>query len=164
MSLWLRFSRSALGTNNPVYTKQMAEHSLARVNELREWGFFDAPLYNQTFSKPVVARNITLLERVMITHLIKENGRIAGAAGFSLDGEKIHFFKAKSVILCTGAGGFKPNGFPICDLTHDGTVMAYNIGAKSNRKKNGMTGIRAGPQMLPPVLMDGTVCLKESPE
>ncbi len=52
-----------------------------------------------------------------------------------MDEEKIHFFKAKSVILCTGAGGFKPNGFPICDLTHDGTVMAYNIGAKVTGKE-----------------------------
>jgi len=51
--------------------------------------------------------------------------------------------KAKSVILCTGAGGFKPNGFPICDLTHDGTIMAYNIGAKSNPVKNGMMAIQA---------------------
>ncbi len=122
-------SASALGTNNPVYTRQMAEHSLARVNELREWGFFDSPLYNNSFSKPITERNIPLVERVTITHLLKENGKIVGAAGFSADEQKVHFFKAKSVILCTGAGGFKPNGFPICDLTHDGTIMAYNIGA-----------------------------------
>ena len=128
-------SRSALGTNNPVYTRQMAEHSLARVNELKEWGFFESPLYNKSFSKPIKERDIPVKERIVITHLIKEDGRIAGAAGFSLDEEKIHFFKAKSVILCTGAGGFKPNGFPICDLTHDGTVMAYEIGAKVTGKE-----------------------------
>jgi succinate dehydrogenase/fumarate reductase flavoprotein subunit len=128
-------SASALGTNNPVYTRQMAEHSLARVNELREWGFFDSPLYNNSFSKPITARNIPLVERVTITHLLKENGKIVGAAGFSADEQKVHFFKAKSVILCTGAGGFKPNGFPICDLTHDGTIMAYNIGAKVTGKE-----------------------------
>jgi succinate dehydrogenase/fumarate reductase flavoprotein subunit len=128
-------SASALGTNNPVYTRQMAEHSLARVNELREWGFFDSPLYNNSFSKPITARNIPLVERVTITHLLKENGKILGAAGFSADEQKVHFFKAKSVILCTGAGGFKPNGFPICDLTHDGTIMAYNIGAKVTGKE-----------------------------
>ncbi len=128
-------SRSALGTNNPVYTRQMAEHSLARVNELRDWGFFDSPLYNNCFNKPIKERDISVLERIVITHLIKENGRIAGAAGFSLDEEKIHIFRAKSVILCTGAGGFKPNGFPICDLTHDGTVMAYEIGAKVTGKE-----------------------------
>ncbi len=128
-------SRSALGTNNPVYTRQMAEHSLARVNELREWGFFDSPLYNKAFSKPIVERKIPLIERVMITHLIKEEGKIAGAAGFSLDEEQVVIIAAKSIILCTGAGGFKPNGFPICDLTHDGTVMAYNIGAKVTGKE-----------------------------
>ena len=128
-------SRSALGTNNNVYTKQMAEHSLARVNELKEWGFFDSSLYNKSFSKPIDERNIALQERVTITHLIKENGKVVGAAGFSIDKEKIIFYEAKSVILCTGAGGFKPNGFPICDLTHDGTVMAYNIGAKVTGKE-----------------------------
>lgn len=128
-------SRSALGSNNAVYTRQMAEHSKARVDELREWGFFDSALYNNSFSKPITERNIPILERIVITHLIKEEGRIAGAAGFSLDEEKLYFFKAKSVILCTGAGGFKPNGFPICDLTHDGTIMAYTIGAKVTGKE-----------------------------
>ncbi|WP_372745671.1 FAD-dependent oxidoreductase [Lutibacter sp.] len=128
-------SRSAIGSNNNVYTKQMAEHSLARVNELKEWGFFESSLYNKSFSKPINDRNIPLQERVMITHLIKEDDKIVGAAGFSLDAEKIIFYEAKSVILCTGAGGFKPNGFPICDLTHDGTIMAYNIGAKVTGKE-----------------------------
>ena len=128
-------SRSALGTNNPVYTRQMAEHSLARVNELKKWGFFDSPLYFDAFSKPIKARHIPVIERVMITHLIKENGKVAGAAGFSMDEPKVYIFKAKSVVLCSGAGGFKPNGFPICDLTHDGTVMAYHIGAKVTGKE-----------------------------
>jgi len=128
-------SRSALGTNNPVYTRQMAEHSLARVNELKGWGFFESPLYNNCFNKPIKERNIPIFEKIVITHLIKEDGRIAGAAGFSLDEEKVHVFRSKCVILCTGAGGFKPNGFPICDLTHDGTIMAYNIGAKVTGKE-----------------------------
>lgn len=128
-------SKSALGTNNPIYTRQMAEHSKARVKELREWGFFESPLYNKSFSKPIEEREIPVIERVTITHLIKENGKIAGAAGFSIDEQKSYIFNAKSVILCTGAGGFKPNGFPINDLTHDGTIMAYNIGAKVTGKE-----------------------------
>lgn len=127
--------KSALGTNNPVYTRQVAEHSQARIKELRQWGFFDSPLYNKAFSKPISERDIPVIERITITHLIKENGKIAGAAGFSIDEKKIYFFNAKSVILCTGAGGFKPNGFPINDLTHDGTIMAYNIGAKVTGKE-----------------------------
>jgi succinate dehydrogenase/fumarate reductase flavoprotein subunit len=92
-------------------------------------------LCNKSFINPIHERNIDVLERIVITSLIKENGKICGAAGFSLDEEKVYIFKAKSVILCTGAGGFKPNGFPICDLTHDGTIMAYNIGAKVTGKE-----------------------------
>ncbi|PQV47802.1 succinate dehydrogenase/fumarate reductase flavoprotein subunit [Jejuia pallidilutea] len=130
-----KVSRSALGTNNKAYTRQLAEHSLARVNELREWGFFESSLYNKSFSKPIEERNIPVHERVTITHLVKEDDRIIGVAGFSIDEQKVLFYEAKSVILCTGAGGFKPNGFPICDLTHDGTVMAYNIGAKVTGKE-----------------------------
>ena len=128
-------SRSAIGTNNNVYTRQMAEHSLARVNELKKWGFFDSSLYNKSFSKPIEERNIPVQERITITHLIKENNKVVGAAGFSIDKQKVIFYEAKSVILCTGAGGFKPNGFPICDLTHDGTVMAYDIGARVTGKE-----------------------------
>lgn len=130
-----RVSRSAMGTNNPVFTRQMAAHSLERVRDLEAWGFFDSPLYFDAFSRPIEARGIPVMERVMITHLIKENGRIAGAAGFSIDEATVHIFKARSVVLCSGAGGFKPNGFPICDLTHDGTVMAYHIGAKVTGKE-----------------------------
>lgn len=128
-------SRSALGTNNAVYTRQLADHSLDRAAELRDWGFFDQTLANRPFMKPIEERDIPLLERVHITHLIKENGRIAGAAGFRLDAEETVTIRAKSVILCTGAGGFKPNGFPLGDLTHDGTVMAYRIGAKVTGKE-----------------------------
>jgi len=130
-----KVSRSALGTNNKTFTKQMALHSKQRVQELKDWGFFESALYNKAFTKPMEERSIPLIERTMITHLIKEDGKIAGAAGFSLDEEEIYTFKAKSVILCTGAGGFKPNGFPMQDLTHDGTIMAYNIGAKVTGKE-----------------------------
>ena len=52
-----------------------------------------------------------------------------------MDENKILNFSAKTVILCTGSGGFKPNGFPMCDLTHDGTIMAYSIGAKVTGKE-----------------------------
>lgn len=130
-----KIAASALNTNNPVFTRQMTENSMDRVNDLKKWGYFNSPLCHDSFEKPILDRNIPLTERVMITHLIKENNRIAGAAGFSIDEKIIHVFKAKSVILCTGAGGFKPNGFPICDLTHDGSVMAYKIGAKITGKE-----------------------------
>lgn len=130
-----KVSRSSLGTSNKYYTRQLALNSKARVEELEQWGFFDTPLCRNSFLKQIEKREIPLFERLMITNLIKKNGKIAGAAGFSLNDEKIFIFKAKSVILCTGAGGFKPNGFPIGDLTHDGSIMAYEIGAKITGKE-----------------------------
>lgn len=106
-----------------------------RAAKLRDWGFFDQTLANRPFMAPIEERDIPLLERVHVTHLIKEDGRIAGAAGFRLDAEETATIRAKSVILCTGAGGFKPNGFPLGDLTHDGSVMAYRIVAKVTGKE-----------------------------
>ncbi|SHO49922.1 FAD-dependent oxidoreductase [Desulfopila aestuarii] len=128
-------SHSAMGTNNPVFTRQMAIHSFDRVQELKEWGFFNSPLYHDAFKKPIEERKIRVIERVMLTHLVEVQGRVVGAAGFSMDDTQLYCITAKSVILCTGAGGFKPNGFPICDLTHDGTMMAYEIGAEITGKE-----------------------------
>lgn len=130
-----KVSESAIGTNNPVFTRQLAEHSYERVQELKSWGFFDSALYANSFLRPIEARNIPLIERVMITHLLKEKGRVVGASGFSLDENKVIHFSAKTVVLCTGSGGFKPSGFPVCDLTHDGSIMAYDIGAKITGKE-----------------------------
>jgi succinate dehydrogenase/fumarate reductase flavoprotein subunit len=130
-----KVTESAIETNNPIFTRQLAEHSYDRVQELKGWGFFDSPLYHESFSRPLNERDIPRYQRIMITHLLKEEGRVVGASGFSLDQEKIFHFKAKSVILCTGSGGFKSSGFPLCDLTHDGTIMAYKIGAKVTGKE-----------------------------
>lgn len=130
-----KVSESAIQTNNPVFTRQLAEHSYDRVQELKSWGFFDSPIYHESFMRPINERRISVDERIMITHLLKENGRVVGASGFMLDEKRIIHYLAKSVILCTGSGGFKPNGFPVCDLTHDGTIMAYKVGAKVTGKE-----------------------------
>nr|WP_320136340.1 FAD-binding protein [uncultured Amphritea sp.] len=130
-----KIADSAIGTNNPVFTRQLLDHSADRVAELREWGFFDSALCFESFSKPMRERDIPIMERIMMTHLHKEQGRVVGASGFSLDHNTVFNFSAKTVILCTGSGGFKASGFPLCDLTHDGTIMAYNIGAKVTGKE-----------------------------
>ncbi|WP_435234423.1 FAD-binding protein [Psychromonas sp. PT13] len=130
-----KVTESAINTNNPVFTRQLAEHSYSHAEQLKKWGFFDSALCRNSFLKPIEERNIPLVERVMITHLLKQQGRVVGASGFSLNTNKVIHFKAKTVVLCTGSGGFKPNGFPVCDLTHDGSIMAYKIGAKITGKE-----------------------------
>ena len=49
---------SAIGTNNPVFTRQLLDHSADRVAELKEWGFFDSALCFESFSKPMREREI----------------------------------------------------------------------------------------------------------
>lgn len=93
-----KVSESAIQTNNPVFTRQLAEHSYDRVQELKSWGFFDSPIYHESFMRPINERRISVDERIMITHLLKEDGRVVGASGFMLDEKRIIHYLAKSVI------------------------------------------------------------------
>ena len=63
-----KVSESAIQTNNPVFTRQLAEHSYDRVQELKS-GFFDSPIYHESFMRPINERRISVDERIMITHL-----------------------------------------------------------------------------------------------
>ncbi len=121
--------------NNPVYTQLLLDHSAERIDELESWGFFDSACYAKSLRRPLEERKIPLYERVMLTHLLKEDGRIAGAMGLYLDEKKTLVILAKSVILCTGASGFKPAGWQIGSLTSDGDAMAYRIGAEITGKE-----------------------------
>ena len=80
-------------------------------------------------------QGIKLVERTMITELIKKDDRIAGAVGFPMEEDKAVVIKATAVILCSGSGAFKTPGFPISPLTHDGDAMAYRIGAEISGKE-----------------------------
>ena len=81
--------------------------------------------------KQVLKSGVKILDRVMVTELLKQDGRIVGAIGMSLDGYDLYTFIAKATILCVGACGFKPAGYPmIVQLTCDGEAMAYRAGAE----------------------------------
>ncbi|MBW1912755.1 MAG: FAD-binding protein [Deltaproteobacteria bacterium] len=84
----------------------------------------------------LVKSEIDLVERVTITDLLKQDGRICGAMGFSMDDNSLYIFRSKATILCAGAAGFKPwGGWPICNLTADGHAMAYRVGAEITGKE-----------------------------
>ena len=121
--------------NNPAYTELLLDHSAERIDELDSWGFFDSAAYAKSLRRPLEERQIPLYERVMLTHLLKEDGRIAGAMGLFIDKNETLVILAKSVILCTGASGFKPPGWQIGSLTSDGDAMAYRIGAEITGKE-----------------------------
>jgi len=121
--------------NNPVYTKLMLDHSAECVDQLKAWGFFEKACYAESLNRPLKKRKITIFERITLTHLLKEDERIAGAMGMFIDKNESLAIQAKSVILCTGASGFKPSGWQIGSLTSDGDAMAYRIGAEVTGKE-----------------------------
>ncbi|MDF7825362.1 FAD-binding protein [Pontiellaceae bacterium B12227] len=129
--------------NNPVYTELVLDQSPVVVAELESWGFFKEATYAKAMNYPLKERNIPTIERVMLTHLLEEDGRVVGAMGLSIDKNESIAIHAKSVILCTGASGFKPTGWQIGSLTSDGDAMAYRIGAEITGKEwvdgHGMT-------------------------
>jgi len=86
--------------------------------------------------KKISKSEIKLLNRVMITELLKQNGRIVGALGMSADSNELYTFTAKTTILCVGSCAYKPVGYPVLvQLTADGEAMAYRQGAEINGKE-----------------------------
>ncbi len=81
--------------------------------------------------KQVLKSGGKILDRIMVTELLKQNGRVGGAIGMPLDSYDLYIFIAKATILCVGASGFKPAGYPpLVQLTCDGEGMAYRAGAE----------------------------------
>lgn len=97
--------------------------------------FLDEHIFPQVLRKKVLTSGAEIKDRIMITDLLKDKGRVVGAIGIAVSDAKLCVFKAKSVVICTGAVGFKPTGWPISNLTADGDMMAYRAGAQITGKE-----------------------------
>ncbi|MFC1891458.1 FAD-dependent oxidoreductase [Thermodesulfobacteriota bacterium] len=81
--------------------------------------------------KRAIETGVNILDRVMIAELLKQDGKIAGAVGIPMESHDFYIFKTNAVIMCVGACGLKPAGYPpLIQLTGDGEAMAYRIGAR----------------------------------
>lgn len=76
-----------------------------------------------------------IVDRVMITDLIKQDGHIAGAIGFSPDDNDTYVFQAKAVVLAAGNGGMKICGIRTNTTTGDAQAMAYRLGCAVTGKE-----------------------------
>ena len=145
--------------NNRDWTDMLFSESLDRYHDLVEWGvefehdengdlIFDtdegmvpnAPLLKRWVFGPVIRKRavhsgVKFVNRVMLTDLITVDGVVSGAAGFSLDDGSFWSYEAKAVVICSGGGAFKPQGWPVSELTADGEYMAYRIGAEISGKE-----------------------------
>jgi succinate dehydrogenase/fumarate reductase flavoprotein subunit len=78
----------------------------------------------------LVKRNVDIYEDIMITRLIKENGRVIGAAGVRIYTLEPVLFECKAVILATGgSGSIYENTDNSADMTGDGYALALDAGA-----------------------------------
>jgi succinate dehydrogenase/fumarate reductase flavoprotein subunit len=71
----------------------------------------------------------------MLTDFIKSDGTIIGAIGFAMENNDLFVFKTKAIVLCSGCSSFKPDGWPVSELTGDGEAMAFRAGAKIGGKE-----------------------------
>jgi succinate dehydrogenase/fumarate reductase flavoprotein subunit len=122
------------GIQRPEYLDLLMDYSKEIYEEMNSWGATKVG-FGKVLREKIHNEGIQVIERTMLTTLLEKNGKVAGAVGFKLDSEEAVVIKAKSVIMCTGAGAFKPNGFQICSLTSDGDAMAYRIGGKISGKE-----------------------------
>ncbi|UCG65843.1 MAG: FAD-binding protein [Deltaproteobacteria bacterium] len=96
----------------------------------------------------VLEKGVKVLDRVMLTDLLEQDGRVFGAVGFHTRDGDFYTFKSKATILATGSGSFKAIGSPNDYWTSDGESMAYKVGAQITGKEFGGkhgTTLRAFP-------------------
>jgi succinate dehydrogenase/fumarate reductase flavoprotein subunit len=80
---------------------------------------------------------VNILDRVMITDLIKRDGEVVGAVGFHTRNTDFYLITAKAVIIATGSGNFKIPGEPWHQWTADGEAASYRAGAEIMSKEFG---------------------------
>ena len=87
------------------------------------------------FRKVCKDLGINLMDRMTITDLIKQDGKIVGAVGFSADNEDTYVFQAKAVVMAAGNGGIKNAGFRCVTTTGDAQAMAFRAGCSLTGKE-----------------------------
>ena len=151
-----RLNRHSEYLNNRYWTQKCLEDSYARYQDLISWGCsfqkdengqlltreegeglqvaaqFDkkAGAYGEKLRAQVRKSGAGIMDHLMIVELMKKDGRVSGAVGIRKDGDAPVVILAKATILCVGACGYKPNGYPaLMQVTGDGEAMAYRAGA-----------------------------------
>jgi succinate dehydrogenase/fumarate reductase flavoprotein subunit len=159
MDSWVdQITRNGEYVNNRAFTKMAFEDSYARYQDLLSWGIeprevggsggppgrpalliktvhLGAKTWASHMRKAVKKSGVRIMDRIMITDLLKQDDRIVGAMGIPMEKYENYIFMAKATILCTGAAAFKPPGWPVHNLTADGDAMAYRVGAEITGKE-----------------------------
>lgn len=105
--------------------------------------------YAQIMRNQAVKSGVKIMDKIMATDLIKQNGRVVGAIGIPTDSYDLYIFKAEATVISAGNASFKTaTGARAQGLTADGHAMAYRIGAEIAGKEFIDTGTHSVPRML----------------
>ncbi len=139
--------------NNMDFTELLINESYDRYLDISEWGaktgrehYYQPGTVTRSIEvvdsgdamrKKSIESGVHLLERVMITSLVKEEDAVIGAVGFHMESGKPYAILAKATIMCAGPASFKPlgMGYACCSATADGDAMAYRAGAEISGKE-----------------------------
>ena len=113
------------------------------LKQLHRVGKYVLPMPEGKDLKKIVSRQvkrnkIKVINRVMATRVLTQNGRAIGITGLDVRSSDIYVIKSKAILLCTGACGRL--GLPASGYLYgtyenptnagDGYSMAYQAGAK----------------------------------
>ncbi len=152
--------------NNPEMTEITLKESYDRYKDLVSWGvqfptgpdgkpiasrsnvleFINADWKSMlpVMRNQVLKSGAKIMDRIMVTELLKQDGRIVGAVGFHTRSGDFFIFKAKATIMCAGTGILAANGtFGSTLTTYDGEAMAYRAGAEISGKEFSISGTGA---------------------
>jgi len=80
--------------------------------------------------KKVIDSGCTILDRVMITDLVKHDGRIVGAVGFHTRNGDFYLIKSRATVIANGGLSFRSAAYGIQFNTGDGIMMGFRAGAE----------------------------------
>lgn len=147
--------------NNPEWTEITLNEAYDRYQDLVSWGtkfpkgedgeLFTLPRKGVIEDHRVIWRDVLptlrnqalksgakIMDRIMVTDLLKQDGRVTGAVGFHVTDGDFYVFKAKSTVVCTGTG-LLGIGRP-SSSTYEGEAMAYRAGAEISGKEFSISG------------------------
>ncbi|MEG1661617.1 MAG: FAD-binding protein, partial [Clostridiales bacterium] len=82
-----------------------------------------------TCRNKVLSCGATILDRIMLTDLIKKDGKVIGAVGFDTQTGDFYVIEAKAVVVAVGGLSFRPAYYGIHANTGEGVAMGYRAGA-----------------------------------
>ena len=149
--------------NNPEWTEITLKESYGIYKDIESWGLkipkekdgmpvsvnwgfihlqgFDWRSALLILRRQAIKSGADIMDRIMVTGLLKQDGKVVGAVGFHTRNGEFYVFKAKATIICTGSGLLGINDDFVSSLsTYEGEAIAYQAGAEISGKEFGLSG------------------------